>query len=297
MALANSLLDGAALFYTTPLPANLQVLRQYALHMLFMPPAPSPAVAAGSEVQAPVRNLFPFTHKSNTLDRDRIVVPAGWDSWGKIGVLRDGFDAKVWGEAWERDLEAENEHSSAETGAKKAYANLVPDQGSKVSSCTFRLPIGANINLSLLHYRHSITLHRSKHSLQRIMTRRSPTEILVVPSGIRKTLWAAARQVLSVPWGAAVSACRTSNVPSPRWRQASAALRSISAPRPEQLPGAPRPPLPDLPGCQYWAHRRHRRTSPPRGRLCRLRLEALCPVQPRVGHRSMMFCRTSSRAC
>ncbi|KAF8204656.1 dynein 1 light intermediate chain [Pholiota molesta] len=122
---------GAALFYTTPLPANLQVLRQYALHMLFMPPAPSPAVAAGSEVQAPVRNLFPFTHKSNTLDRDRIVVPAGWDSWGKIGVLRDGFDAKVWGEAWERDLEAENEHSSAETGAKKAYANLVPDQGSK----------------------------------------------------------------------------------------------------------------------------------------------------------------------
>ncbi|KAF9480672.1 dynein 1 light intermediate chain [Pholiota conissans] len=121
---------GAALFYTTPLPANLQVLRQYALHMLFMPPAPSPSMT-GSEGQAPVRNLFPFTHKPNTLDRDRIVVPAGWDSWGKIGVLRDGFDAKVWGEAWERDLDVEDDASSGESGAKKAYANLVPDQGSK----------------------------------------------------------------------------------------------------------------------------------------------------------------------
>jgi len=56
-------------------------------------------------------------------------VPAGWDSWGKIAVLRDGFDAKMWGEAWERDLNAED----GELGAKKTYANLVPDQGSKVS--------------------------------------------------------------------------------------------------------------------------------------------------------------------
>ncbi|KAF8969341.1 dynein 1 light intermediate chain [Flammula alnicola] len=118
---------GAALFYTTPLPANLQVLRQYALHLLFMPPAPSPGMVVATEVQAPVRHIFPFTHKSNTLDRDRIVVPAGWDSWGKIAVLRDGFDAKMWGEAWEHDLDAEE----GEAGAKKAYANLVPDQGSK----------------------------------------------------------------------------------------------------------------------------------------------------------------------
>ena len=27
---------------------------------------------------APVRYLFPFVHKPNTLDGDRIVVPAGW---------------------------------------------------------------------------------------------------------------------------------------------------------------------------------------------------------------------------
>ena len=46
--------------------------------------------------------------RSQTLDQDRIVVPPGWDSWGKISVMRDGFDAKIWGEAWERDLESAN---------------------------------------------------------------------------------------------------------------------------------------------------------------------------------------------
>lgn len=129
------MVDGAALFYTTPVPANLQVLRQYVLHLLFMPPAPSPGMVTSTEVQAPVRKIFPFSHKPNTLDRDRIVVPAGWDSWGKIAVLRDGFDAKMWGEAWERDLEADE--SSGESGAKRAYANLVPDQGSKVNVLYF----------------------------------------------------------------------------------------------------------------------------------------------------------------
>jgi len=103
-------------------------LRQYALHSLFMPPAPSPGIA-GTDAQAPARNIFPFHRKPNTLDRDHIVVPAGWDSWGKISVLRDGFDAKSWGEAWERDLDVSQ--ADEEPGAKKLYSILVPDQGPK----------------------------------------------------------------------------------------------------------------------------------------------------------------------
>ncbi|KAI0258485.1 dynein light intermediate chain-domain-containing protein [Gloeopeniophorella convolvens] len=124
---------GAGLFYTTPQPANLHVLRQYALHVLFAPPAPSPDSAGATDsAAAPVRNPFPFAHKPNTLDRDLIVVPAGWDSWGKIAVLRDGFDAKAWGEAWEHDLSAEGEaDSEGEAGARKLYAALVADQGDK----------------------------------------------------------------------------------------------------------------------------------------------------------------------
>ncbi|KAN0140374.1 Dynein light intermediate chain (DLIC) domain containing protein [Lactarius tabidus] len=122
---------GASLFYTTPQPTILNVLRQYALHTLFVPSAPSPDGTLDSTA-APVRNPFPFVHKPNTLDRDRIVVPAGWDSWGKIVVLRDGFDAKAWGEAWERDLSSDaGIDSNSDDGARKMYASLVQDQGPK----------------------------------------------------------------------------------------------------------------------------------------------------------------------
>ncbi|KAK1223342.1 hypothetical protein PQX77_013819 [Marasmius sp. AFHP31] len=119
---------GASLFYTTPLPQTLQVLRQYVLHALFVPPAPSPAIQAGTEPPAPVRNPFPFNEKPNTLDRDRVVVPAGWDSWGKITVLRE-FEPKTWGEAWEYDLESDAEGDGV--GAKRMFSALVPDQGPK----------------------------------------------------------------------------------------------------------------------------------------------------------------------
>lgn len=97
--------------------------------MLFVPPAPTPTM--NGEIAAPARNPFPFQHKPNTLDRDRIVVPAGWDSWGKITVMRE-FDPKVWGEAWEQDMETEDDQ---EDGAKRMYAALVPDQGRKVHKC------------------------------------------------------------------------------------------------------------------------------------------------------------------
>ena len=125
--------DGASLFYTTPQPTTLNVLRQYALHTLFVPPAPAPD-GAFDGAAAPARNPFPFLHKPNTLDRDRIVVPAGWDSWGKIVVLRDGFDAKAWGEAWEHDLPSDSgvDDGGSEAGARKQYAALVQDQGPKV---------------------------------------------------------------------------------------------------------------------------------------------------------------------
>ncbi|KAF7332396.1 Cytoplasmic dynein 1 light intermediate chain 1 [Mycena kentingensis (nom. inval.)] len=121
---------GAGLFYTTQHPATLQVLRQYALHMLFIPPAPSPAVASGAEAPAPIRNPFPFTHKPNYLDRDHIVIPSGWDSWGKITVMREEFDARSWGDAWERDLEADKDAIPTD-GARTLFSALVPDQSAR----------------------------------------------------------------------------------------------------------------------------------------------------------------------
>ncbi|KAF9516836.1 hypothetical protein BS47DRAFT_608424 [Hydnum rufescens UP504] len=114
---------GAALFYTTPQPATLSYLRQYVLHFLFMPPPPPPDFT-------PLKYPFPFTHRPNILDRDRIMVPAGWDSWSKIAILRDGFEASRWAEAWEKDIENKNAPAG---GARDLFRSLVGhQQGPKV---------------------------------------------------------------------------------------------------------------------------------------------------------------------
>lgn len=104
--------------------------------MLFVPPAPSPGLTA-SESVAPYRNPFTFAEKPNILDRDRILVPSGWDSWGKIAVLRDGFDAKAWSEAWDTDLESGSDAQDGEPRARLLYADLVPDRGVKVRNSYF----------------------------------------------------------------------------------------------------------------------------------------------------------------
>ncbi|KAJ6616281.1 dynein light intermediate chain-domain-containing protein [Mycena sp. CBHHK59/15] len=105
----------------------MQVLRTICLKLCtshaFYPPAPSPAVASGAEAPAPVRNPFPFTQKPNYLDRDRIVL-------GKITIMREEFEARTWGDAWDRDTDAED-GQSADAGAKALFSALVPDQGIK----------------------------------------------------------------------------------------------------------------------------------------------------------------------
>jgi dynein light intermediate chain 1 len=45
--------------------------------------------------------------KHNVIDRDKIVVPPNWDSWGKIRVLRDGFDVETISTGWSIDLDHE----------------------------------------------------------------------------------------------------------------------------------------------------------------------------------------------
>lgn len=43
--------------------------------------------------------------KPNVIDRDKVAVPPNWDSWGKIRVLREGFDVEAVSEGWSIDLE------------------------------------------------------------------------------------------------------------------------------------------------------------------------------------------------
>jgi len=118
--------DGAALFYTSPLPATVAVLRQYALHFLFTPNPPQPAIGS-SDIPAPARNPLPFKEPANVLDRDRIVVPAGWDSYGKISILREGFQPVRWAEAYDTDLESLSESNPQPNpeGARAQFSVLV----------------------------------------------------------------------------------------------------------------------------------------------------------------------------
>ncbi|CAG8975334.1 hypothetical protein HYALB_00005664 [Hymenoscyphus albidus] len=43
--------------------------------------------------------------KHNVIDRDKVLVPPNWDSWGKIRLLRDGFDIDAINQAWSVDIE------------------------------------------------------------------------------------------------------------------------------------------------------------------------------------------------
>lgn len=58
------------------------------------------------------------------VERDTVLVPAGWDSWGKIRVLREGFDCEGASTEWDDDLDEDGEK---EGGARKVYEEVIPD--------------------------------------------------------------------------------------------------------------------------------------------------------------------------
>lgn len=81
--------DGASIHHTsTSLPQTLSNLRTYVLHRLYSPLAPS-------------TSRFPFAARAEILDRPTLLVPAGWDSWGKITAVKDGFEPAHIGQTWE----------------------------------------------------------------------------------------------------------------------------------------------------------------------------------------------------
>lgn len=72
--------------------------------------------------------------KHNVINRDKIVVPSNWDSWGKIRVLGGSFDAELISKGWIEDINApldaqpydmERLESTKKTAAE---AGIPPDQ-------------------------------------------------------------------------------------------------------------------------------------------------------------------------
>lgn len=62
--------------------------------------------------------------KINVIDRDKIVVPTNWDSWGKIRVLANNFDAEVVSNSWSEDISS----SPADIEAAKKAAEEDDEQ-------------------------------------------------------------------------------------------------------------------------------------------------------------------------
>ena len=65
--------------------------------------------------------------KANVVDRDHVFVPSGWDSWGKIRVLRDGFDVEGVSAGWSADLSSVLGDKNFDQGALEVYEDTVSD--------------------------------------------------------------------------------------------------------------------------------------------------------------------------
>jgi dynein light intermediate chain 1, cytosolic len=60
--------------------------------------------------------------KHNVIDRDKILIPPNWDSWGKIRILREGFEIDTVANAWSVEIQAPPE-TEFDPSATKPVAN------------------------------------------------------------------------------------------------------------------------------------------------------------------------------
>jgi len=76
-------------------------------------------------IQSPLRQQ---TLKHNVIERDKVFVPPHWDSWGKIRVLREGFDVEGINGGWSIDINS-GDDAAAETegGAVEVYEEVIKD--------------------------------------------------------------------------------------------------------------------------------------------------------------------------
>jgi dynein light intermediate chain 1 len=51
--------------------------------------------------------------RHNVIERDKILIPPNWDSWGKIRILREGFELEAVGDAWSVEIQSPAEELPA----------------------------------------------------------------------------------------------------------------------------------------------------------------------------------------
>lgn len=106
-------IDGASLIYSAPYLANsLQSLIHSSLGIHSL--------------------LKRQSLKHNVIDRDKILVPANWDSWGKIRIIREGFDMEGVSTAWSIEIQDSSEPLVPKAEDENAQTNppIEADDGS-----------------------------------------------------------------------------------------------------------------------------------------------------------------------
>lgn len=74
------------------------------------------------------------------VERDSVLVPAGWDSWGKLRVLREGFDCEAVHQGWDSDMDAvEDRQQPGFHGARGNYEEVIVNPNSKEQVCYKRI--------------------------------------------------------------------------------------------------------------------------------------------------------------
>ncbi len=94
--------------------------------MIYTPSAGSKALQQLVFASLGIQSLFKENLKHNVVDRDQVVVPPCWDSWGKIRVLREGFDVEAVSVGWSGDLR-DYETAYRDSSSVKGSANPVED--------------------------------------------------------------------------------------------------------------------------------------------------------------------------
>ncbi|KAI8454670.1 dynein light intermediate chain-domain-containing protein [Phakopsora pachyrhizi] len=128
---------GGSLFFTSEKkPDSMIRLRSYVLHRLFGQIGSSASSisnlgATPSGTASTSSRPFSFPHKANVVDRDEVLIPMGWDSWGKIKILRDGFDPQIVGDGWLLDLDRHSRRSTSCDPDRSGSAKNNPDAGEK----------------------------------------------------------------------------------------------------------------------------------------------------------------------
>ncbi|KAI1316219.1 hypothetical protein EDD11_010329 [Mortierella claussenii] len=172
---------GAGLFYTSiHHPHTFADLRQYLLHRLLTPQILNNSNSTPQQQQQQQPSSFPFRLRAQVVERDQVMVPAGWDTIGKIKVLRNGFDCEGVANGWDLDTTSEaaqapvdgavNKDLGVPGGARQVYEEVIVNPKHNHAPTTIQPLITAEDD--------QVFLDRFFETLQRASERSSTTSAM-----------------------------------------------------------------------------------------------------------------------